>query len=342
MPDASHRRRQYLLVGLLAVAALLALAVLWDVVATVFFTVTVAYVLYPLRQWVNDRVGSAQVTAVLVSSAASLVVLGVVTSLSFVLYRRRRAIFEIINAIPESVPLQFGELSYVLRTSLVLDAVRGALSGLATSVATAIPVLALKLLLFAILLYALLLRPTAAGRTLLELIPPDYRDVFHALNRRIRETLFGIYVLQAATAAGTFVVALAVFSVLEYEAVFTLSVIAGVLQFVPVVGPGVLLAALAVADVTAGNVTRAVLVLVLGGVFVGLAPDAIIRPRLATWAAHLPMSLYFIGFTGGLLTVGAIGFIAGPLVVAVLIEVVQLLGDADPHEGRQATLDEDL
>jgi predicted PurR-regulated permease PerM len=173
------------------------------------------------------------------------------------------------------------------------------------------------------------------------LVPPEYRDVFHALNRRVRETLFGIYVLQAATAVGTFVVSLAVFAGLGYDAVFTLSVIAGVLQFIPVVGPSVLLGALAVADVAAGNVPRAVLVLTLGGVFIAIAPDAVIRPRLATWAAHLPMSLYFIGFTGGLLTVGAIGFIAGPLVVALLIELVNLLGNADPHGPRQTTLDED-
>lgn len=340
MSDAS-RRRQYLLLGLLASVALLAIVVLWDVVATVFFTLTVAYVLYPLREWVDDRVDSAQVTAVLVSGAASLVVLGVVASLSFVLYRRRRAIFEIINSIPESVTVEFGEFSYVLATSVVLDAARGALTGLARAIATTLPVLAFKLLLFAILLYALLLRPDAAGRTVIELVPPEYRDVFVALNRRVRETLFGIYVLQAATAAGTFVVALVVFWGLGYESVFTLAVLAGVLQFLPVVGPGVLLAVLAVADVTAGNVTRAVLVLVVGGVFVGLAPDAVIRPRLATWAADLPMSLYFIGFTGGLLTVGAIGFIAGPLVVALLIEVVRLLGDASPHGTRQTTLGED-
>jgi predicted PurR-regulated permease PerM len=121
-----------------------------------------------------------------------------------------------------------------------------------------------------------------------------------------------------------------VFFLLGYGAPFTLAVFAAVLQFVPVVGPSVLVAALASVDFLAGNVTRAVLVAALGMTLVGFAPDAVIRPRLAKWAAHLPMSLYFIGFTGGVLTVGPIGFIAGPLAVAVLVEVVSLLADEGP------------
>jgi predicted PurR-regulated permease PerM len=163
-------------------------------------------------------------------------------------------------------------------------------------------------------------------------LPSAYHDVPVALNRRIRETLYGIYVLQAATAAGTFVIAIVVFAGLGYSAAFTLAVVAGFLQFVPVVGPGLLVGVLAVVDLIGGETTRAILVAVLGAVFIGLAPDAIIRPRLASRAAHLPTSLYFIGFTGGLLTVGAIGFIAGPLVVALLVEVVELLAAAGPNQ----------
>lgn len=95
-----------------------------------------------------------------------------------------------------------------------------------------------------------------------------------------------------------------------------------------------LIGLLAVGDFVTGNVSRAVLVAVLGSVLVGLAPDAIVRPRLASRAAHLPTSLYFIGFTGGLLTLGAVGFIAGPLVVA-LLEAVALPSAAGPgHEQR--------
>jgi len=125
------------------------------------------------------------------------------------------------------------------------------------------------------------------------------------------------------------VVALLVFFALGYSASFTLAVLAGVLQFIPVVGPSVVIAAMAAVDVVAGNVERAIPVLVFGGGLAAVLPDAAIRPRLAKWAAHLPMSLYFIGFVGGVLTVGGVGFVAGPPVVALIVELVDVLADTE-------------
>jgi predicted PurR-regulated permease PerM len=322
------------LAGLLAAALIVAGVVLLDVLSTVFFAVTVAYVLYPVRRWAVERGLSDRLASAVVAAGAFALVLVVVAPLAFVLYRRRRALIDLLREIPSSVEIPLGEFTYVIEAAGIVAGAREVLSSLAFGLAAAAPVLALQLFLFAILLYALLLRPRAAGETLLGVVPSEYHDVLRALDRRVRETLFGIYVLQAATAAGTFLVALVVFFLLGYDAPFTLATFAAVLQFVPVVGPSVLVAGLAAVDLLAGNVSRAVLVAVLGTALVGFAPDAVIRPRLAKWAADLPTSLYFIGFTGGVLTVGPIGFIAGPLAVAVLVEVVSLLGE-DEASGPQ-------
>ena len=328
--SSTRLRRRLVLAGLLAAALVIAGVVLQEVVSTVFFAVTVAYVLYPARRWVVERGLSERMASALVAAGAFALVVVIFTPLAFVLYRRRRVLFDLLGRVPDVIEVPIGGLVYTIDTVAVLSSLREALAGVAFGIAAAAPVIALQLFLFAILLYALMLRPEAAGRTVLGVVPPEYHDVVRALDRRIRETLLGIYVLQAATAAGTFVVAFLVFFLLGYGAPFTLAVFAAVLQFVPVVGPSVLVAALASVDFLAGNVTRAVLVAALGMTLVGFAPDAVIRPRLAKWAAHLPMSLYFIGFTGGVLTVGPIGFIAGPLAVAVLVEVVSLLADEGP------------
>jgi predicted PurR-regulated permease PerM len=335
--SSTRLRRRLVIAGLLAAALVIAGVVLREVVSTVFFAVTVAYVLYPVRRWVVERGLSERVASALVAAGAFALVVVIFTPLAFVLYRRRRVLFDLLGRVPDVIEVPIGGLVYTIDTVALLSSLREALAGVAFGIAAAAPVIALQLFLFAILLYALMLRPEAAGRTLLGVVPPEYHDVVRALDRRIRETLFGIYVLQAATAAGTFVVAFLVFFLLGYGAPFTLAVFAAVLQFVPVVGPSVLVAALASVDFLAGNVTRAVLVVALGMTLVGFAPDAVIRPRLAKWAAHLPMSLYFIGFTGGVLTVGPIGFIAGPLAVAVLVEVVSLLADEGPT-GTQSRL----
>ena len=323
--SSKRLRRRLVLAGLLAGVLVVAGVVLFEVLSTVFFAVTVAYVLYPVRRWLVDRGLSERVASGVVATGAFALVIAVLAPLAFVLYRRRGVLFDLLERVPDVIEVPVGSLVYTIDTVAVLDSLRGLLADIAFGIAAAAPVIALQLFLFAILLYALLLRPRAAGRTLLGVVPAEYHDVVRALDDRVRETLFGIYVLQAATAAGTFAVAFVVFLLLGYGAPFTLAVFAAVLQFVPVVGPSVLVAALAAVDFLAGNLTRAVLVAVVGVTLVGFAPDAVIRPRLAEWAADLPTSLYFIGFTGGVLTVGPIGFIAGPLAVAVLVETVSLL-----------------
>lgn len=339
MSTTSHRR-QYVLVGILVAVAALAAVILAEVISTVFFAVTVAYVLVPIRQRLVARGLSRRWASATVAAAAFGLVVVLVAPFGWVLYRRRRELIDLIGSVPASVTIPLGEFTYTLDTSVALEFLQSAVRTVAVTVAAAAPVIALKLFLFAILLYALLLRPSAAGAAIMGIVPGAYQDILVRLNARVRETLYGIYVLQAATAAGTFGVALVVFFGLGYDAAFTLAVVAGLLQFVPVVGPGILIGLLAVVDLVAGNTTRAVLVAVLGAVFIGLAPDAVIRPRLASRTAHIPTSLYFIGFTGGLLTVGAIGFIAGPLVVALLVEVVSMLSNGRTDAGRQTQLGE--
>ncbi|WP_255198173.1 AI-2E family transporter [Halorarius litoreus] len=321
------RRRQYVLAALLLVLLGAAAVLLREVLATTFFAVTVAYVLYPLREQFRDRGLSRRMAAAAVSAIAFGAVLVALGLVAIALYRRRESIVTLLREFPEELTLTVGEMTYTVPTAMLVEPATAAVRGLAVTAASAAPVLGLKLFLFAILLFGLLLRPSSAARVVFNVVPGQYHDVVRAFHERIKQTLFGIYILQAATAAGTFLVALLVFVALGYPAPVTLAVVAGILQFVPVVGPGVLLGVLAVVDLMQGNVTRAVSIAVVGGVLIGLLPDAVIRPRLASYAAHLPMSLYFVGFVGGVLSLGAVGFIAGPLVVALVVEAVLLLSN---------------
>ncbi|UPW02038.1 AI-2E family transporter [Halorussus gelatinilyticus] len=226
---------------------------------------------------------------------------------------------------PESVTVELLGTVYTVDAGVVTEVTREYLTVVTLSLARLAPVIALKVTLFALLVFALLVNRGQARRALLAPIPHDYRDVAAAFHERTRDTLYAIYVLQAATAAATFLVALPVFFVLDYPFYVTLALVAGFLQFLPIVGPSFLVALLAVYRATGGDLTGAILVFVVGGLIIGWLPDAVIRTRLARETADLPGSLYFVGFTGGLLSVGPVGFIAGPLVVALLAEASELL-----------------
>jgi len=321
----SIRQRTVVLTGLLAALVLVATVLLSSVLATVFFAITVAYVLYPLSEWFVDRGLSKRLSAAASTAIAFVAGSLVLVPLVFVVYRRRRDLFAFFQQLPNEIPVTVAEFSYTVDTQSWLVTARDALASVAVGFASETPILALKAVLFSILVYAMLWRPSAPGEVLYRTVPSAYHDVVERFHRRLRSTLYAIYVLQAATAFGTFLVAWVLFALLGYNGAFALAVAAGILQFVPVVGPSVVILAIAAADVVAGDVVGAVLVTVLGLTLVGFLPDAVIRPRLARYTTGMPASLYFVGFTGGVLSLGLIGFIAGPVVIALLVEATKLL-----------------
>ncbi|MFT4923815.1 MAG: putative PurR-regulated permease PerM [Haloarculaceae archaeon] len=321
----STGRRRYVLAGLLLAVAVLTAYLLRGVLSTVFFAITIAYILSPLRNVLVSHGVSDRVAATLSTLAAFLAGVLLMTPLVGVLYFRRREMFAFLRDLPETFSVSAGEFTYSANVSTVIENSRGTLEEVAVSLAGATPDIALKLFLFTLIVYALLLRPSAFREAVLRPVPGRYHDIVLAYNERTKSILYAIYVVQAAVGFGTFLIALVVFWVLGYDSVFALSVLSGILQFIPILGPSVVILGLAAIDLVGGDPQAAIVVTVVGLVVIGFLPDALIRPRLARLTSGIPGSLYFVGFTGGILSVGLIGLVAGPVVVALLAEAVSLL-----------------
>ena len=321
----STRQRTYVLAGLLVLLVSLAMVLLSSVLATVFFAITVAYVLFPLSAWFVDQGLSKRLAAAVSTGIAFIAGSLVLVPLAAVLYLRRRDLFSFFQQLPDEIPLRVAEFTYTVDVQAAFVAARDATTAVAVGFAGETPILALKALLFTILVYAMLWQPSAPGKVVYRTVPRPYHDVITRFHSRLRSTLYAIYVLQAATAFGTFLVAWGLFALLGYNGAFALAVVAGLLQFVPVIGPSVVILALAASKAIAGDIVGALAVTVLGLTLVGFLPDAVIRPRLARYTTGMPASLYFVGFTGGVLSLGLIGFIAGPVVVALVVEATNLL-----------------
>jgi predicted PurR-regulated permease PerM len=319
-------RRLYVLGTVLAAIAALAVVILFEVLGTVFFALSVAYLFVPFRRL--RRRGLSRLTAtVAVTTAAVIGVLAVFGPVVYLLIIRFSEVTTLIAELPESVMLGVAGFTYELIVADVLTAVVQSLTALAREIAAALPVLLVKLTLFVLLVFSLLHNQRDIRTATIAVVPPSYRDIAEALHTRARETLFALYVLQAATALGTFVIALPVFLLFGYESPIVLATVAGILQFIPVAGPSILIVGLVFGHLFVGDLVGALLVAFVGGALIAWLPDLLIRPRLASRTANISGSLYFIGFVGGFLSLGAIGVIVGPLVVALLVESAGLLSD---------------
>lgn len=318
-------RRLYVLGSVLAAIATLAAVILFEVLGTVFFALSVAYLLVPLRRRLVRR-GLSRLTATVAVTATAVVgVVGLFGPLVYLLIVRFSEVTALIRGLPESIPLGVAGFTYELVVSDVLTLISRELTTLASAIASALPVLLIKLTLFVLLVFSLLHNQNDIRAATLTVVPPNYRDIAEALHTRARETLFALYVLQAATALGTFLLALPVFVLFGYNSPIILATVAGILQFIPIAGPSLLIIVLVAGHLIAGDLGSALLVALVGGALIAWLPDLLIRPRIASRTADISGSLYFIGFVGGLLSLGAIGIIVGPLVVALLVEAAGLV-----------------
>lgn len=320
-------RRLYVLGGVLAAIGTLAAVILFEVLGTVFLALSVAYLLVPLQRRLRGRGLSRLLSTLAVTAMAVGGVLALFGPLVYLLIVRFSEVSALIRGLPESIPLEVAGFSYELIVSDVITLVSRELTALAGEIAASLPVLLVKLTLFVLLVFSLLHNQQDIRSGALTVVPPNYRDIAEALHSRARETLFALYVLQAATAIGTFLIALPVFVLFGYGSPIVLATVAGVLQFIPIAGPSLLIAVLIGGHLVAGDVGSALAVGVVGGGLIAWLPDLLIRPRIASRTADMDGSLYFIGFVGGLLSLGAIGIIVGPLVVALLVEAAGLVAD---------------
>lgn len=325
--DRSVRRpRRNIIAGLLGIVAVLAGVLLIDVLPTVFFGITVAYVLIPFSDRVQNQ-GFSRSGASLISTIATLLIaILLFIPMGVVLYLRRREIISIVRGLPSAVTFEFGEFVYTIDASEVISLGVTYFSRFAIELLRNSPVLLTKVVVFVFVVFGVLVRRHELQRALIAPVAAEYHDIAFAINTRIRSTLYTLYIVQVMTSIVTFAVAIPVFWLLGYQYPITLAVVAGVLQFLPVIGPGFLIGGLTLYELINGVYPDAVLVFVFGMGIVALAPDVLLRPRLVSERASLPASLYFVGFVGGVLSLGPVGIIAGPLLVSVLVFLLSMLG----------------
>lgn len=330
-------RRQWILGGILLLIVVATAIALNAVLATVFFALTVAYVLSPPRRWLRRRGVRPIVATAIVTAGAVVGILLMVAPVVYLLVLELDAALAAIGALPETFEVEILGMGYEIEMAMVFDTAQAWLQSAAIALSARVPEYLLKFGLFAFVVFGIVHREKDIAESVMSVVPPKYRDITESLHLTARDTLIGIYVVQGITALATVALGLPVFYLLGYESWLTLALIGGMLQFVPVIGPSLLIAVLVVADLLAGDVLGAALVLLVGGIVVVASPDVVLRPRLAGWTTELSSMLYFIGFVGGLLSLGAIGIIVGPLLVALLVEAASLVGRSFEPEASAVT-----
>ncbi|MFC7133887.1 MULTISPECIES: AI-2E family transporter [Salinibaculum] len=312
------QRRVLLGAGL--IIALVGAFVLSQVLATVVVAVAASYMLVPVHRWVVGRGIPGYWSAIATTMLGVLVSLLLLIPFVFVLYLRRQAVIDVLTSLDGSYPIMVAGERYVLDLTPLQEAITPNISRLAVFLGRELSVLAAKFIVYAFVVFALLYYHNRLRSLVFGPVPPSYHGLIETVHRRIREVLFGHYVLVLIGGVTTYLAGLAVFVGLDYSVPYALALAGAVLWVLPFISAAPLVFALAVFHVLAGQTMMALSVTVLGGLFIVALPTFTVNLARARFddPKRLSQTLYFVGFVGGGLTVGLVGFIAGPLALTIL------------------------
>ncbi len=141
------------------------------------------------------------------------------------------------------------------------------------------------------------------------------------------DTLHVIYVAQFAIAVLTFFISIPVFYLLGYGNILLYSFLAAFCELIPVFGATVAFIIIGAYALALGDIQGVFILFFLGYIGVAALPEIFIRPVLMGRRVHVHPAVMFVGFIGGIITMGFAGFVLGPVLLVLLITCYRIYGE---------------
>lgn len=326
-------QKQKVLVGLSSVLLLGSCILFWPVARTVLFAATLSVVLVPLmtraeeQLWSEAATGRRQTLMAVAFTVLSLVaIILAVVAVVFVFVRN----FDVLEDFGLQVAAKIEETGRDLfgapvdlqgRAGESLDQVLGYVQGTFVAAAGVL----VDLVIFTSILFLLLRHGRMIRDAAREALPSGQRGLFDRFTDVTHYSLYSIYLVHGATALITVVLAVPFFYLIGFgEHVLFWSFLCGSFQLIPVLGPSLIMAAIAIYGFAQGDTTTGLLVLFVGYPLVAALPDFFFRPLMLRSGMKMDAAILIVGFFAGIVSVGMIGFVLGPLILKLLLEALRL------------------
>lgn len=116
---------------------------------------------------------------------------------------------------------------------------------------------------------------------------------------------------------------------------FLWGLITVVVSFLPALGTALVWLPLGIVQLAQGDIFSGLGIIIYGGLVISTA-DNLIRPKLVSKRADIHPIIILIGVLGGLSLIGFIGFIVGPLILALLLEFFDIYGEKNEAKSQRS------
>jgi len=330
-------RKQYVLTGFSAALFVTGCILFWPVAKTLLFAATLSVILVPPmaglegRFWSEEGGSGRHTLMALVFTLLALGALLLAAALVVYIFVRNLGVLENfgvqVAAKVEEVAQDLFKTPFDLqaRATESLDQLVGYIQGTFVVAAGVL----VDLIIFTSALFLLLRHGPAIRRSIGESLPRAWHDLFDRFARVIHSSLFSIYVVHVATAIITVFLAIPFFYLIGFgEHVLFWSFLCGAFQLIPVLGPSLIMVAIAIYGFAQGDATTGLLVLLVGYPLVAALPDFFFRPLMLRSRMKMEPAILILGFFAGIVSMGMIGFVLGPLLLKLLVEALRVSREA--------------
>lgn len=326
--DPFQIREDHQLVLLICAIYVVCILVFWPLVTVLIWAAAIATALMPFHNYLS-RIVKPSVSVTFITLWVLLIILLVLSVSSSILYGNIDHIGTMVASLvhgfqntglsaflPTFTEAQFSHMPTTL-VQLLLQSLLSLTSNVMQSL--------ISIVIFFLSLSMLLYYGEQIGNTFMRMVSPKLSCAVEKMAEISSNTIYALIIVQISAAVIAFLLAIPFFSVLGVDDPLLFATLIGLAMLVPLIGAQIMILFFALYFMSIGDTGRAVITLVVGYPLLSGWIDFYYRPVMMGKRVAIPPVMMMIGIFAGVPFLGIVGFIIGPVLVALAVTGYKIL-----------------
>lgn len=315
----SEKQQLFLLIWVIYLTCIL---VFWPLVTVIIWSVAIATALMPFHKWLSSRIQPA-ISVTFITVWVLFLILLVLLVSTTILYGNITQIgimvasvvhgFEntgVSSSLPSFTEAQLSHMPDTL-VYLVVQSILSLTSNVMQSL--------ISIVIFFLSLSMLLYYGEEMWDTLTRTLPPRLFSSVHKMAEISTDTIYALIIVQISAALIAFFLAIPFFIFLGVEDPFLFATLIGLAMLIPLIGAQVMILFFALYFLSSGDTGSALITVFIGYPLLSGWIDFYYRPVMMGHRVAIPPVMMMIGILAGVPFLGIVGFIVGPVLVALAV-----------------------
>lgn len=305
---------------IIAAVLLLTLVLARDYLFIAIFALSIAVVCMPLHQRLIRRIPT-WVSAGIITSVITGGVIGIGVAIIFVLFSDMQYLLSMLRVMADTafriLGISGGDGAAGGLVDSIISMVSAAFPKVVITLAELVPALIIDIILFFALLYSFIILGDRIWSDIWSVLPENSKKTVCLMAFKTTDILYSLYIVHVIISVLTFFLAYGFFLLLGYGHEMFYAVLCAVFALIPFLGPILILIFVGLYALCIGDWQGVLLICTVGYFLICVVTDIILRPKLTGKRVQIRPMLMFIGFFGGAMTMGLLGFVLGPVLLVL-------------------------